>query len=195
MKKNSCLIFFFATTAAAVVAQPSKVVELTLNRPDVLDVWVTGVPKYERDSSNFVVLKGTPPYLFEWEQTRADAEKTFYDVTVLDGRGCSYEISTYVSKASTPVEENALPPEARAYPNPVADVLNIPLNGAEGEKVTIRLFDVGGRLLLEKTAVLETTAGGGASSYPLSLADYPAGKYFVLVATASTKTAHSIVKK
>jgi hypothetical protein len=188
MKKTCCLIFFLAA-AALVVAQPSKVVELTLNRPDVLNVYVMGTPKYEGDSSNFVVLKGTPPYLFEWEQTRDDAKNTFYDVTVLDGRGCSYEISTYVSKASTPVEENTLPVEVRAYPNPVVDVLNIPLNCAEGGKVSICLFDVEGRLLLEKTA------DGGASSYPLSLADCPAGKYFVRVAAASTKTVHSIVKK
>ena len=182
------MLFSFAA-AAPLAAQTSKTAELILNRPDVLDVWVVGTPKYERDSSNFIVKTGTPPFSFEWRKTSTLAEKTFYDVTVLDGRGCSFEISTYVSNAPPPVEENGLPVEMRAYPNPVADVLNIPLNGAGAEKVYIRLFDTEGRLLLEKVAI------GGASEYPLSLAGYPAGKYFVQVLTVSKKIIHSIVKK
>ncbi|MDR0566003.1 MAG: T9SS type A sorting domain-containing protein [Prevotellaceae bacterium] len=187
MRKCIVLLSFFAV-AAPVAAQTLKVVELILNRPDVLDVMVLGAPKYERDSSNFIITQGTPPYSFEWKKTSTLAEKTFYDVIVLDGRGCSYEIATFVSNAPTLVEENGLPVEMRAYPNPVAAVLNIPLSGAEGEKVDIRLFDAAGRLLLKKAA------DGGASEYPLSLAGYPAGKYFVQVLTASQKIIHSIVK-
>jgi hypothetical protein len=188
MKKNILACFLSLAAAAPAAAQAPKVVELNLTRPDVLDVWVMGVPKYERDSSSFIVTKGTPPYSFLWKQTDSSSENTFYVVTVLDGRGCSVEISTYVSNLPMLVERSRVPAELRAYPNPVADVLHIPLGCAENEKPIIRLFDAEGRLLLEKAA------DGGAALYQLSLAGYPSGLYFVQVVAPSSKITHSVVK-
>ena len=65
------------------------------------------------------------------------------------------------------------------YPNPASDYVNVSLSGEASGSANIRLVNLAGQVLLEKTV---TNAGG--TTVPLTVSSYPAGNYLVVV-TAS----------
>jgi hypothetical protein len=65
------------------------------------------------------------------------------------------------------------------YPNPASDYVNVSLSGEASVSANIRLVNLAGQVLLEKTV---TNAGG--TTVPLAVSSYPAGNYLIVI-TAS----------
>ncbi|HTR28271.1 MAG TPA: T9SS type A sorting domain-containing protein [Puia sp.] len=65
------------------------------------------------------------------------------------------------------------------YPNPASDFVNVSLSGEASVSANIRLVNLAGQVLLEKTV---TNAGG--TTIPLTVSSYPAGNYLIVI-TAS----------
>jgi len=65
------------------------------------------------------------------------------------------------------------------YPNPASDYVNVTLGGDASVSANIRLMNLAGQILLEKTV---TNAGG--STVPLMVSSYPSGNYLIVI-TAS----------
>jgi Secretion system C-terminal sorting domain len=62
------------------------------------------------------------------------------------------------------------------YPNPAADYVNVTLSGDASVSANIRLVNLSGQVLLEKTV---TNAGG--TTVPLTISAYPAGNYLIVI--------------
>jgi hypothetical protein len=62
------------------------------------------------------------------------------------------------------------------YPNPATDYVNVTLNGDASVTANIRLVNMTGQVLLEKTV---TNAGG--TTVPLMVSGYPAGNYAIVI--------------
>ena len=65
------------------------------------------------------------------------------------------------------------------YPNPASDFVNITLSGEASISANIRLVNMAGQVMLEKTV-----SNAGGTTVPLVIGIYPAGNYLVVV-TAS----------
>jgi hypothetical protein len=65
------------------------------------------------------------------------------------------------------------------YPNPASDYVNITLSGDASVSANIRLVNLAGQTLIEKTV---TNAGG--TTVPLTVSAYPSGNYLIVI-TAS----------
>jgi hypothetical protein len=119
------------------------------------------------------------------EESSVPQGKTVYKMNLKKDKDCSQSIYINVEGA-TAIEE--LPMEVRAFPNPVSDILFIPLTQKSGEEVIVRLINREGKLLLEKTIKAET------STCQLSMTDYPTGVYFIQT-IASQIITQKIIKK
>jgi hypothetical protein len=62
------------------------------------------------------------------------------------------------------------------YPNPASDYVNVTLSGDASVSANIRLVNLSGQVLLEKTV---TNAGG--TTVPLTVSSYPAGNYLIVI--------------
>jgi len=63
--------------------------------------------------------------------------------------------------------------EILVYPNPVADYLNLQINGLHSENISFQVFDVGGKLVLNQNGT------GNNSVYRLNVHTLSAGDYFI----------------
>jgi len=63
--------------------------------------------------------------------------------------------------------------EILVYPNPVADYLNLQINGLKSENIAFQVFDVAGKL------VLTQNGSGNNSVYRLNVHTLSAGDYFI----------------
>lgn len=62
------------------------------------------------------------------------------------------------------------------YPNPASDYVNVTLGGDASVSANIRLMNLAGQILLEKTV---TNAGG--TTVPLMVSSYPSGNYLIVI--------------
>jgi len=62
------------------------------------------------------------------------------------------------------------------YPNPASDYVNVTLSGDASVSANIRLVNLAGQVLLEKTV---TNAGG--MTVPLTVSSYPSGNYLIVI--------------
>ena len=62
------------------------------------------------------------------------------------------------------------------YPNPATDYINVTLTGDASVSANIRLVNMSGQLMQEKTV---TNAGG--TTVPLTVSSYPAGEYLIMI--------------
>jgi hypothetical protein len=97
--------------------------------------------------------------------------------------GCQGDV--YIN-IGDPTALDELEPSLSVYPNPVTDVLNIPVN-APGRDVNIFLLDVRGKVLQQKLV------SGNEPLCRLMMAHEPAGIYFVLVIDTK-ETVYKIIK-
>ena len=65
------------------------------------------------------------------------------------------------------------------YPNPASDYVNVTLSGEATVVANIRLVNMAGQVMLERTV---TNAGG--TTVPLAVSAYPAGNYLVVITAA-----------
>jgi hypothetical protein len=85
-----------------------------------------------------------------------------------------------------PTALDEIDPSLNVYPNPVVDILNVPVF-VSGKEACVRLLNVDGKLLQQKTV------SGNEPLCRFVLTNYPAGIYFVQVVDTK-KTVYRIVK-
>jgi hypothetical protein len=98
--------------------------------------------------------------------------------------GCQGDVYINIGE---PTDLNEIVPVGSVYPNPVADVLNVPV-AASGRDVNLLLMDAGGKLL-QQTLV----RAGSESIRRLVMTNYPAGIYFLLVIDTK-ETIYKVIK-
>lgn len=62
------------------------------------------------------------------------------------------------------------------YPNPASDFVNVTVTGEAAVNANIRLINLAGQVLLEKTV-----ANAGGTTVPIAVSSYPAGNYLIVV--------------
>jgi hypothetical protein len=65
------------------------------------------------------------------------------------------------------------------YPNPASDYINVTLGGEPSVTANIRLVNMAGQVMLEKTV-----SNAGGTTIPLAVGSYPAGNYLVVITAA-----------
>ena len=65
------------------------------------------------------------------------------------------------------------------YPNPASDFINVTLTGEATITANVRLVNMAGQVMLEKTV-----SNAGGTTVPLAVSAYPAGNYLVVVTAA-----------
>jgi hypothetical protein len=100
----------------------------------------------------------------------------------LNTEGCEGSVYINIGEPSA-LEEIEL--SSAVYPNPVTDYLNVPV--PSGKDATVFLADFSGKLLQYQNV------SGDVSLCQFSLANYPAGIYFVRVAGAKN-TVYKVIK-
>ena len=93
----------------------------------------------------------------------------------------------YAAPTGVPALAGAGPVTLQASPNPLRDATTVSFRAPAGQRTTVRVFDVRGRLL---SALYDATATGGLQRVPWEATGVPGGLYFVRVETgARTSTA------
>lgn len=91
-----------------------------------------------------------------------------YAAVITDAHGCTSSVSNMI----TPIEENIYDWSVQVMPNPFTESFNLKLDGFHGEKLDYKIYDAGGRL------VLDGFAGSIESrNIFIDMKSYPAGLY------------------
>ncbi|NDV46890.1 T9SS C-terminal target domain-containing protein [Paludibacter sp. 221] len=182
--KNLLAVILTLSFPFFLFSQNKVVVKLTVKQLPAITVNYWEDPDFVGDESKFDITGGTGSYSIGWEQVQAD--NPLHKVTIKDDNNCSAEIYVNVGSALNNVEELSL--IFNAYPNPTADIVNVPLSANEAEQ-TIMLFDENGRMLYRKKI-----NDRAISTYRLSLAACAPGCYYIQV-VATEKKSYKVVKK
>lgn len=165
-------------------AQNKLTATVSINQADALELDANGEPAKVGDESKFEVKGGTPPYSgYEWEVSNEEGKT--HKVTIEDSKKCT--VSIYVNvEGFTDIPSLELE-QKNAYPNPVTEIVNVPIPPVE-KQVTLLIFNIEGRVLYKQTITVNEDI------YPLSLSSCEPGKYFIQVVGKNTQT-YSILKK
>lgn len=88
-----------------------------------------------------------------------------------------------------PLEHNLGPLEIKIFPNPTQGQLLVDIqNGEDGETYSMHLYDISGKLLIEKKHK-------GNGSQPLNLSLYTPGPYILILKTPNGKMEYKIIKE
>jgi hypothetical protein len=93
--------------------------------------------------------------------------------------------------AITSTDETAKPIAVAAYPNPVADKLNIHISGADFDKIALRLLDAMGTVLIKKNY----SGIHNNFSFFIDMSSFPSGVYVLQIESGSTLVTRKIIKK
>jgi len=74
------------------------------------------------------------------------------------------------------------------YPNPAADIVNIPFDLKEPADITLRVYDMQGRLIY---SIIESIYSQGSNEISIGMDDFTSGPYFLTLSTGG----HSIETK
>lgn len=161
-------------------------------------------PLVEEQIVNFlgagVILAGEPT-VYNWPQAIldgnanngtddpfiTDAPLDDYTMTIEDEFGCSVEVSFTVDEA-TGIEDIAIINEMEVYPNPANDVLMVKLELKEATDVQVGLYDIAGKLVVEKQLGTVSTL-----AQPLNVADLANGIYMVRVTLGADMVTYRVV--
>jgi photosystem II stability/assembly factor-like uncharacterized protein len=134
----------------------------------------------------------TTDYGNTWTFQTNPAESTLFDVDFSDnlhGIACGHNIILYTTDGGqnwlpTGIEEDTRSPKSETrlivYPNPAKGNLRIRFNLPDERKVTVKLYDVSGRLVNE---VFTGKVKIGMNEMSIITANYAAGIYFVSIET------------
>lgn len=125
-------------------------------------------------------IRGLPPYSYDWttgNESMSQEDLAFgeYAVTVSDAVGCVDSIRFQVDIDVSTDEADALT-ELEAFPNPTSGGLTLRLALPSPTEVSVRLFDVNGRLLTRREMGTVTEINES-----LPLGEVPPGMYFLRV--------------
>lgn len=133
---------------------------------------------------------GTAPYTYAWSNSGNTATITGliagnYDVTVTDANGCTFNGSTTVGSIASSLAGMMQGEWLTVFPNPATDQVNVRLN--QPGAVTLRLVDVQGRILHE------VQMNGSYAQF--SVAEWPAGMYFIVASRADGNAQFRLIKQ
>ena len=141
-------------------------------------------------SSNYVAINGATGSTYT--ETNAVAGKNYYRVKFTNGNcnnTASYSTSAiiYYKDCVTVAKVSAL--SAVSYPNPFVENFNISLSNSKGEKISVAVYDMMGRLMEQHEAdtneVSELQMGN----------NYPSGMYNVIITQGDEIKRLRVVKK
>ena len=100
---------------------------------------------------------GTPEYTFNWSNGETEPNVSnlgmgSYSCTITDPNGCSFEVGPYEVDDVVPVEQVELFSALKVYPNPSSSLLTIEYVLVNEYTLTIELFDLNGKALMQKEA-------------------------------------------
>ncbi len=81
--------------------------------------------------------------------------------------------------------------EMEIFPNPVSDLMNLRIRSVENDRLQLRIFDSGGRVLRARTLEL----AGGRLDQQLAVGDLPAGIYFLQLSDGQRTKAEVMFKE
>jgi hypothetical protein len=87
------------------------------------------------------------------------------------------------------ISENNAEAGLRIFPNPASDQVNIDLTGLTTEKVTLEIYDLSGRLLLQQEQM------NSANTLKLSVQEFKKGLYLLQLRTAEKVYSQQLIVK
>jgi hypothetical protein len=118
-------------------------------------------------------------------------DTTYYTcLTLYDGSNCSYTFCKYVSVGGSGVNSVSAQNKWAVYPNPIGNYILINSNGKEDNIESIEMYDVLGRVALNKNF-------GGAQNLPLKIdaSNLAEGMYYLKIQTRNESFVQPVVKQ
>ncbi|MGB1204273.1 MAG: T9SS type A sorting domain-containing protein [Chitinophagales bacterium] len=122
---------------------------------------------------------------YEFLDSNAKAGTTYYQLTQTDFDGTSKDLGIINLR-----RENNHIGNLNVYPIPSSDVVNLNFDSAISQEVTIKIYDLTGKLVAEKAA----TTIVGNNVLPLNIDTYIAGTYFVTINNENINMSAKFVK-
>ena len=178
----------------------STTTEITVGSPDAIEVSVdanAGATGTEADGAiDITVTGGTEPFNFSWEgpgftsedEDAAGAAAGDYTVTITDGNGCEFVSTTIVVVSG--IEEMTNVIDVMLFPNPTRGLVEVQLNGLNGESVTAILTDGLGREVSREDLGNLT----GSTIERMDLSGFESGVYFLQLQVANSVETLRVVK-
>ncbi len=166
------------------------------------DINVTGESAVDADDGSIIVdiIDGFPPYeysinggfTFQDLGEFTDLGSGDYDLVVRDSLGCELE-STVELDISVSTRQLTAGVDVEVFPNPTADIVRMSISGAEHPSsiLPLTIYSAAGTPIM----ISNLTLYDGVYTGQLSLMNYPAGTYYVVVDEAKVKILQAIVKE
>ena len=153
-------------------------------------------------SRNYIGHKNASSFndwTYQWTAPATNIGKItfYYAVDAADGNGS--ESGDKIYKGSVDIfpagvsgindHTGAIALSCSVYPNPVSEQINLHINSAAGNKVTIRLFNLKGELVQQS----ETQLSAGDNLTSLNVSYLPAATYMLQVSSAAATTTQKIL--
>lgn len=179
--------------------------EVTLNEPAELEITnVTSTDETTIDGNNGTididVTGGTGDYEYEWTDSNGDVVSTVedpdglapgtYNVVVTDENGCEVDLDSDVLIDDSVIELNDNI-SLQLNPNPTNGRFVMTLTGLQGEKLSYRIVDTRGRVVLEK----ELGNTNGVKTEEVNLDGNAGGVYYLTVIAGESTRAVKVVKE
>lgn len=153
-----------------------------------------GVFKCSNDSTWTDITTGLPTYSYIYEPAPV---KLTPDLLAFDKNNVPYALCTHRYAGTLPgIYKYSLPsgvssvqgtsPGILLYPNPATDKIAVRVPGIHVSGATLQVFDVSGKLMTEKQLTTDT--------FPIEVADYNPGVYFIRVVTSGTAIQSKFIK-
>lgn len=112
-----------------------------------------------------------------------------YNVKLKALSGCGND-STVIQVVIVSAPEVARSIEARVYPNPAQNVVNVEFNMEISEAVTVNVMDITGKTVI---TAYETESAFGSQSVSINTQEFAGGIYFVRISTPSALGNHKVI--
>ena len=147
-----------------------------------------------RDS--ITVTGGTAPFTFSWDGTDSTDEDPTglapgdYSVTITDANGCEFTSET-ITVVVNGIEEMVNIINVMLYPNPTNGIVDVRMNGLNGESVTAILMDGLGREISQEDLGNLT----GEKVHTMDLGSVESGIYYLRLQVNEASEVLRIVKQ
>lgn len=171
----------------------------TVSEPDAIEVSGTALGSSELGdgSVDITVTGGTAPYTFVWSgpdsffSVDEDIDGAFagaYSVTVTDSNDCEV---TYDVEIALGLSDLAIASEISVYPNPSSGVFQVNLEGLLGERLSMEVTDMQGRIVYAESFGNRA----GSLQHVMDLSGLSNGVYHFHMATETGRTTLQLVKR
>ena len=181
-------------------AECSGSATFTVSSPDAIGITIEANIGANETTNNGViditVTGGTAPFTFSWDGTDSTDEDPTglapgdYSVTITDANGCEFTSET-ITVAVNGIEEMVNIINVMLYPNPTNGIVDVRMNGLNGESVTAILMDGLGREISEEDLGNLT----GEKVHTMDLGSVESGIYYLRLQVNEASEVLRIVKQ